>query len=162
MLILLFVVLPAVELALLIQVGQRIGTLETLLLIVATGVVGASLAKAQGLRVLQALQAEAQAGRMPTSPLVDGPIILVAGALLVTPGVLTDVFGFLCLIPGTRSLMKTLLRRAFERAVASGRIHVQGEAFRQEAYRGYEGDAPRDVPQGRGPIIEMDAEPRDE
>ena len=131
-LLLLFVVLPAVELALLIQLGRYIGTLPTIFLIVVTGVVGATLARAQGLRVLQELQQEAQAGRVPAAPLVDGAIILVAAALLVTPGVLTDAFGFACLIPGTRQLLKKLLRRAYERAVKSGRIHVRGPLFEHE------------------------------
>lgn len=143
-LLLLFVVLPAVELALLIQMGRYIGTLPTIVLIVVTGMVGATLARAQGLRVLGELQHEAQAGRIPASPLVDGAIILVAAALLVTPGVLTDAFGFACLIPGTRQLMKDFLRRAYERAVETGRIHVSGGIFEDER---------------AGPIIDIEPQP---
>jgi UPF0716 protein FxsA len=71
-LFLLFVILPAVELALLIEVGRHLGTLATLGLIVLTGAVGANLARAQGLRVLQQIQTETQAGRMPAEPLIDG------------------------------------------------------------------------------------------
>lgn len=148
-LLLLFVVLPAVELALLIQLGKRIGTFETLALIVATGLVGASLARAQGLRVLAQLQSEAQAGRMPAEPIIDGAIILVAGALLVTPGVLTDAFGFACLIPGTRQWIKRLARQSFERAVASGRVVVGGAGFEPKApgpIIDIEPDPPRDTP----------------
>jgi UPF0716 protein FxsA len=146
-LFLLFVILPAVELALLIEVGRHLGTLATLGLIVLTGAVGANLARAQGLRVLQQIQTETQAGRMPAEPLIDGAIIVVAGALLITPGVLTDFFGFACLIPGTRRILKDMARRAFERAVAEGRVQVavQGEIF-----------GARHQP---GPIIDIEAEP---
>ena len=119
-LLLLFIVLPAVELMLLIEVGKRIGTIETLLLIVVTGSIGASLARRQGLNVLRQVQSDAAAGRVPAGPLVDGIIILLAGALLVTPGVLTDAFGFLCLVPQFRSVVKEILRRRLESTIAEG------------------------------------------
>jgi len=124
-LLLLFVLLPALELGLLISVGRRIGTLETVGLIVATGVVGASLARSQGLQVLARVQGELGAGRLPAESLVDGMIILVAAALLVTPGVLTDAFGLLCLVPAFRRVVKRWLRRRFERAVAEGRVQME-------------------------------------
>ena len=130
-LLLLFVVLPAVELALLIELGSRIGTPATLGLIAVTGIVGASLARRQGLGVLRRLQEETQAGRLPAGSLVDGVLILVAAALLVTPGILTDAFGFACLVPGFRNLAKRELRRRFERAVREERlqVHVYGPGF---------------------------------
>jgi UPF0716 protein FxsA len=78
------------------------------------------------LRVLRQVQEEMAEGRVPTSSLVDGLIILVAGALLITPGILTDAFGFLCLIPACRGLMKSALRKRFERALREGQVHVQG------------------------------------
>jgi len=102
-LLLLFILLPAAELALLIEFGSRFGTLHTLILIVLTGIVGASLARSQGLGVMGEIQQEVAAGRLPTNSLVDGVIILVAAALLVTPGILTDAFGFLCLLPAFRN-----------------------------------------------------------
>jgi UPF0716 protein FxsA len=121
-LLLLFIVLPATELALLIEVGRRIGTGATLALIILTGMLGASLARWQGLGVLRAIQVETAAGRLPAAQLVDGLIILVASALLVTPGVLTDAFGFLCLVPAFRTLLRASFRRRFERAVREGRV----------------------------------------
>lgn len=124
-LLLLFIVLPAVELALLIEIGSRIGTLETLALIAATGVVGAALARRQGLGVLRRLQQETAAGRLPADSLLDGVFVLVAGALLVTPGVLTDVFGLLCLVPAFRRRAKAALWRRFERAVREERVRVE-------------------------------------
>ncbi len=122
--LLLFVVLPAVELALLIEIGGRIGTATTLGLIVVTGMVGAALARSQGLRVVADTQQRLAAGELPADALVDGVLILVAGALLVTPGVLTDAFGFLCLVPAFRRVVKRELQRRFERAVREGRVHV--------------------------------------
>jgi UPF0716 protein FxsA len=123
-LLLLFIVLPAAELALLIEVGRRIGTAATLALIVLTGVAGATLARWQGLGVLRAIRTETAAGRLPAAELVDGLILLLASALLVTPGVLTDALGFLCLVPAFRSHLRAILRRRFERAVAEGRVVV--------------------------------------
>jgi UPF0716 protein FxsA len=123
-LLLLFVLLPAVELALLIEIGSRFGTLHTLALIVVTGVVGASLARGQGLHVVSQIQRDVAEGQLPAGSLIDGVMILLAGALLVTPGILTDAFGFLCLVPAFRSAAKRLLLRRLEKAVQENRVHV--------------------------------------
>ncbi len=128
-LVLLFVGIPAIELMLLIEIGSRFGTLHTLALIGVTGVVGAALARHQGLRVLGEVQAEVGAGRLPAGSLVDGAIILVAGALLMTPGILTDAFGFLCLVPAVRDAAKRAAQARFERAVAEQRVHVAAAVF---------------------------------
>jgi UPF0716 protein FxsA len=122
--LLLFTVVPLVELALLLEIGRRIGTLPTILLILVTGFVGAVLAKRQGLGVINRIRSEMTAGQMPGAAIVDGAIILVAGALLVTPGVLTDAFGFLCLIPVTRGYIRALLWRMLSRAVREGRTRI--------------------------------------
>lgn len=124
-LLLLFVVLPAVELVLLIEVGSRIGTAATLGLIVLTGAVGAALARRQGLGVVRELQRETAAGGMPAGPLVDGALILVAAALLVTPGILTDAAGFALLVPAVRDAIKRAALQRLERAAAEGRVRVQ-------------------------------------
>jgi len=124
-LLLLFIVLPAAELALLIEVGGRIGTLNTLTLIVVTGVLGASLARREGLGVLRQMQGEVAEGRLPAGSLVDGAIILVAAALLVTPGILTDAAGLLFLVPGFRNLVKGVLWRRLEHAVHENQIQLQ-------------------------------------
>lgn len=115
-----FIAIPIFELILLIQLGSLIGIWPTIGLIVITGALGASLARWQGLSVLRQIQHEMAAGRLPAGSLVDGMIILVAAALLVTPGLLTDTFGFLCLIPGFRNVIKLHLKRRFERAIADG------------------------------------------
>jgi UPF0716 protein FxsA len=125
-LLLLFIAVPAAELALLIEIGGRIGTPATLALIVVTGILGASLARQQGLAVLGELQVRLQKGELPASTLVDGLLVLLAAALLVTPGVLTDAVGFLCLAPSFRGWLKRQLQARFERAVAEQKIHVSG------------------------------------
>lgn len=117
-----FIVVPAAELAILIQVGIEIGFWPTLGLVVLTGVIGAALTQQQGLAVIRALQARTARGEMPTSELVDGAMILFAGALLLTPGLLTDFVGFACLIPGARSLVKRGLEAAWRRAVERGTV----------------------------------------
>ena len=120
-LLLLFILVPIVELILLIQLGGLIGLWPTIALIVVTGAAGASLARWQGLSVLRQIQLEMASGKLPGGALVDGVIILMAAALLVTPGLLTDVFGFLCLTPGFRRILKRALKRKFEKALADGR-----------------------------------------
>lgn len=119
-LLLLFIVVPVVELALLIQVGKLVGLLPTLGLIVLTGALGAWLARRQGMAVIAEVRAEMADGRIPAGPIVDGVIILIAGAVLMTPGVLTDLAGFLCLVPAFRRWLKGVLKRRFERAVQRG------------------------------------------
>ena len=123
-LLLLFVALPAIELTLLIEIGTRFGTLHTLALIVITGVVGASLARGQGLQLVRQIQREVAEGRLPAGSLLDGVMILIAGALLITPGILTDSFGFLCLVPAFRNAAKRMLLKRLEKAVQENRIHV--------------------------------------
>ena len=113
-LLLLFIAVPAVELILLIEIGQRIGTLATIWLIIVTGIVGASLARRQGISTLARLRRDLDGGRLPAEAIVDGVLILVAGAVLITPGVLTDLFGFLLLVPACRGLVKRSLKRRFE------------------------------------------------
>ena len=138
----------------LIEIGQRIGTLETILLIVVTGVVGASMARSQGIRVLGRVQDELAAGRMPGDSLIDGIMILLASALLVTPGVLTDVFGFLCLLPAFRSLVKREMVRRFEQAVAENRVHVHVETSGFSGMSGFPGPDVGEIG-GEGPILDV-------
>lgn len=116
----LFVLLPLVELAVLLQVGSLIGLGWTLVLVLITGVVGATLARRQGLRAWLAIRTELQNGRTPGGALLDGLLILIGGIVLLTPGILTDIAGFALLVPGTRRVLKKALRRRFERALARG------------------------------------------
>jgi len=123
-LLLLFIAVPAVELMLLIEIGERVGLLATIGLIMGTGIVGASLARRQGMSTLARLRADLDAGRVPAEPIVDGVLILVAGAMLITPGLLTDFAGFLLLVPACRQMVKRSLKRRFGRAVRKGSVGV--------------------------------------
>ena len=89
-----------------------------------TGIVGASLARQQGISTLARLRREQAEGRLPAEPIVDGVLILVAAAVLITPGVLTDSVGFLLLVPAFRRRLKRVLRRRFERAMREGAVDV--------------------------------------
>lgn len=120
-LLLLFIVVPAVELILLIKIGGMIGLLTTIAVIVVTGALGASLARWQGLGVLMKVQRELAKGGLPASALADGVIILFAAALLMTPGFLTDIVGFLCLVPGFRAVLKSAALKRLGNAVKQGR-----------------------------------------
>lgn len=130
-LLLLFILVPAAELALLIEIGQLIGTLPTLGLIALTGILGAGLTRLQGLGVVRRMRREVHEGRLPAGSLIDGVIILIAGALLITPGLITDLVGFLCLVPAFRKLVKKQLGRWLERAVRTGRVQVVMSTGRQ-------------------------------
>lgn len=126
-LLLLFILVPLAELALLIEIGNRMGLPATLALIVSTGALGAWLARHQGLGVLAKIRSEMNEGRLPAGQLVEGALILVAGAVLMTPGVLTDALGFFCLIPPGRRLLKNYLSRRFEGAVQSGTVKMSAD-----------------------------------
>ena len=125
-LILVFTLTPLIELALPIEVGSRIGIAATLAIVIATGVLGAALAKSQGLATLHRIQREISAGQLPADALFDGALILTGGLLLLTPGLLTDALGFSCLIPPTRKTIKEWLRRKIESRLELHRIHFPG------------------------------------
>ena len=123
-LLLLFIVVPILELILLIQIGQWVGTLPTIALIIFTGILGAFLVKRQGVRALTRINSQVQAGQLPADAIFDGAIILVAGAFLMTPGILTDTMGFLCLIPSTRRVIKRFIASRFKKMVQNGQVFV--------------------------------------
>ncbi len=113
-LLLLFTIVPLIELTLLLQLADWKGWWLTVCLVFGTGIVGAMLARYQGLRCMNRVQEELSAGRLPGDPMIDGLMILVAGALLVTPGILTDLVGFALLTPIFRSWMRRYLKHRFE------------------------------------------------
>ena len=106
---LLFLVVPFVELYVLIQVGQAIGALPTIAVLVIDSLIGAWLVKREGLRVLRRAQEQVNRGVVPGTELVDGVLILFAGALMLTPGFLTDVLATFLLIPPVRVVVRRLL-----------------------------------------------------
>ncbi len=117
-LLLLFIITPIVEMALLIELGKRIGTGPTIGIIVLTGIVGASLAKSQGLRILRNIKQSINEGEIPHNHLIEGLLILIGGALLITPGILTDATGFVLVIPWTRRLVRERLKKYFSGKIA--------------------------------------------
>lgn len=105
---LLFLVVPFVELFVLIQVGQAIGAVPTITVLVVISVVGAWLVRREGLSVLRQTRQQVQMGRVPGRELVDGGLVLIAGALMLTPGFFTDVVGFALLIPPVRGFLRSV------------------------------------------------------
>ena len=114
-LFLLFIVFPIAELYVIIRVGSSIGFLNTLGLIVLVAVVGSWLVKREGTRVWRKFNDSVSQGRVPTREIVDGVLILAAGALLLTPGFLTDVVGVLALFPPTRAVFRSMLLKRAQR-----------------------------------------------
>ncbi len=121
---LLFVGVPLLELLILIQVGQIVGLWPTIALVVLTGVTGAALARVEGIRTLLSIQGELARGRLPEESLLDGLGIVLGGALLLTPGILTDLLGFSFLLKPTRRLLMGRVRKALQRRLESGVIQV--------------------------------------
>lgn len=147
-LLLLFVVTPVVELFLLIRLGQVMGIGPTLALIVATAIAGSWLTRREGVGAWQRVQSALAEGRVPGTEMLDGLIILVSGALLLTPGVLTDVLGFAGLLPPTRRLIRGALSRRLKTAVDRGTVHVQFHAATRQP-RSPETDSDTDPPHRR-------------
>ncbi|OJT27062.1 exlusion protein FxsA [Archangium sp. Cb G35] len=155
-LLLAFTVVPFIELYLLLAIGREVGFWPTVAGVLFTGVVGAWLAKKEGLRVLRRWQESLARGRMPDEGLVGGVLVLVGGVLLVSPGVFTDVVGLFLLFPPTRRLVAELVRRRLERRMAEGTLRVttfQSGPFPGGPFGSPSGDQPH-VPRASRPRIE--------
>ncbi len=126
----LFLIVPLLDLALLVAVGERIGFWPTLAVVVLTAATGSWLAKREGLAAWQRVQQKMTSGGVPGPELIDGLLILIAGTLLLTPGFLTDLAGLVGLFPPTRSLLRSTVREWFEQSVATGKIHVVSGGLR--------------------------------
>jgi UPF0716 protein FxsA len=120
-LLLLFTVVPVVELYLLIAIGQNVGAGPTIALVLGTGLLGAWLAKREGARVLRNWQDSMARGEIPKEGVISSVLVLLGGVLLVTPGVVTDVMGLFLLLPWTRRLVANVVRKRLEQ-----RFSVQG------------------------------------
>ena len=122
---LLFTLVPLLELYILIKIGSYIGAFQTVALVVFTALFGVVIARIEGLRKLQQIKQSLSQGIVPAEEMVDGVLIFVAGILLIIPGVLTDLFALILLIPYTRTLFKRWLRRRFDRMVTTRNIRLQ-------------------------------------
>ncbi len=110
-LLLLLALVPFLELAILIRLYQATNLLTTLALVIGAGILGAALARWQGFEVWRRIQSQLAQGKTPTGELLDGLMIMAAGALLIIPGILTDALGFLLLLPPVRGLLRGWLAR---------------------------------------------------
>jgi len=117
-LIILFIVVPTAELALLIEIGRLIGLWPTIGIVVLTGIIGGSLLKQQGISTISRFKRDFRSGIFPADTLLHGVLIIIGGAFLLTPGIVTDLLGFLLLIPLTRSIVskfvKAYLKKRFQ------------------------------------------------
>ena len=123
-LFLVFAITSLVELGILIKIGTYIGTLNTILLVILTAAVGAYMVRMEGIGVLSRIQQSMNEGEFPAEELINGAMILVAGAFLLTPGILTDTIGFLMVIPVTRNAIKKIIKKYIEKNISSGDIHI--------------------------------------
>lgn len=123
-LLLLFIVVPLIELYLLIEVGSRIGAATTVILIALTGGVGALLARMQGFKVLVQIRERLAQGRLPADELLSGGLVLAGGLLLVTPGLLTDAVGLSLLLPFVRLRVVEWVKDFLRRKIEQGSIQV--------------------------------------
>ncbi|MFZ7946985.1 FxsA family protein [Neobacillus sp. 19] len=123
-LFILIIAIPAAEIGLLLFSGKTLGVWPTLLLIILTGVVGAYLAKREGLQTIQKARVQLQNGHIPGEALLDGICILVGGILLLLPGFITDIGGFFMLFPPTRRAIKFLMINSLRKKIQRGNIKI--------------------------------------
>lgn len=119
-----FTLIPVIELYLLINLGSVIGGFNTVLLVILTGFAGAWLARMEGINTMFKVRQNLEQGLMPAEELIDALIILIAGLVLITPGLITDAMGLMLLWPFTRNMFKRFLRKKFDELNARGDINI--------------------------------------
>lgn len=131
-LLMLFILVPLIELYFLLEISQFIGVFTTVMIIVFTGAAGVSIAKRQGYQVVNNIRSTLNAGKMPTDDLISALLILIGGVTLLTPGFLTDITGFLLILPGSRDLIAALVKKYFVKYVKENKVEVHyGNQFNQ-------------------------------
>jgi len=120
-LLIIFIILPIIEISIFIQVGGFVGTFNTILIIFLTATVGVYFVRQQGFRTFQKIAVELQNQQIPVQGMFDGLVILISGILLVTPGFLTDIIGFLGLIPQTRVFLLGIIKNLFLQRYSNAR-----------------------------------------
>jgi UPF0716 protein FxsA len=124
-LLLIFIGLPILELVLLFEVHGIVGFLPTVLLVFATGIVGATLVRQQGIQTLFNIRQELALGNLPAPQMIDGIMILISGAFLITPGLLTDTLGFSLLVPSLRTLIQKRILKRIEKGFQQGHVEIK-------------------------------------
>lgn len=135
-LFLFFLIVPFIEIYVLLQVGSLIGAFPTIFLVVLTAVLGAWLLRHQGFATWQRFQANLEQGTIPAYEMIEGPILLVGGALLLTPGFFTDILGFACLIPSLRRKIAQYVIENYLLKSESGSIFEQRSNLHETAIEG--------------------------
>jgi UPF0716 protein FxsA len=154
-----FILMPILELMLLIKVGSYIGVFPTIAIVLVTAVLGVSLLRREGMSTIGKAQQRLEAGEMPASELVEGALLVVSGAFLLTPGFITDSIGFACLVPALRQRMAGyLIQRMSLKAVSSAAIFDTHEPPRANPYRPGFGDSNVEGEIIEGEVIEIDGE----
>jgi UPF0716 protein FxsA len=145
-----FIVVPIVELALIIEVGQAIGVLPTIAILLLDSILGSLLLRSQGRSAWRRFNDAARAGRVPHREALDGALVIFGGALLLTPGFATDVLGLLLLVPPTRAVARRLLARAIGRRLVTGVVGgARREPSRPEGRRPYDVEGTASEADGR-------------
>ncbi|MCB1757010.1 MAG: FxsA family protein [Gammaproteobacteria bacterium] len=125
----LFIAVPIVEIAVLIKVGSALGVWTTIALVILTAVVGTMMLRAQSLSTLRSVQGKLDAGELPATQLLEGVALLIGGVLLLTPGFITDAFGFFCLLPPTRRwLISRVLAKSSILVMQGRRVDTKGRS----------------------------------
>ncbi|OGD17540.1 membrane protein FxsA [Candidatus Atribacteria bacterium RBG_19FT_COMBO_35_14] len=124
-LLILFLIIPVTELYILIEVGKEIGSLSTIGVIILTGIIGTYLVKNEGFMILRKIQNDLNEGIMPGDSLIQGAIILAGGILLLTPGFVTDILGFIFLMPVSRSIVKKYLLKWLKGKIKEGNFYYR-------------------------------------
>jgi len=140
-LVILFIALPFVDLWLLFQIGGWLTFWPTLGLVIATGIGGAALAKRQGISTIARIQAELAEGRMPATELGEGVLILLAAAVLITPGFITDAFGLALLVPPIRRLFLAALSAYFASRITVATMHADEAGFTTVRFHEFDDDS---------------------
>ena len=131
-----FIVMPILELMLLIKVGSYIGVLPTITIVFVTAILGVSLLRREGISTIGKAQQRLEAGEIPATELVEGALLVVSGAFLLTPGFITDSFGFACLVPPLRQrIARYLTERMSLRVIDPAAMFGAGEQFGREEFR---------------------------
>jgi UPF0716 protein FxsA len=164
----LFIAMPLLELATILWVHGLIASywgafnafLFAVVTVIGTGVGGAALARSQGMIVIQKLREASSRGEVPGTALLDGALILLGGILLLTPGYITDLFGFCCLFPVSRTLLRIKLVKWFEKQVMQGRVVFQNFSFNQ-GFGGHQPGRPQQYEQRHDQHQIVDVTPKD-
>jgi len=133
-LVFLFIVLPLLELWLIFLLANATSWGFTFLVVLGTGFLGTMMARRQGFKIWRKIQSKLSHGEIPGDILLDGLLLLVGGVLLITPGIITDVLGFILLIPFTRSLVRDYLKARFKRSIKTGATHFSYYSAPRSAY----------------------------